>query len=512
MSGARERGELAIVLHTHMPYVEGLGTWPFGEEWLWEAIATCYLPLLELLDAGAPLTLSLTPVLCDQLEAPGIAARFVRFIEEVRRFTHAEDARGLREAGHEQLAREVQRSWEEYERALGRFRERGGDLLGAFAPHVQWTSSATHAVLPLLASDAGIGAQVQIGIDAHHARFGDRWRGGFWLPECAHAPHVEPLLAGAGAHATCVELTGRFGLGAREHLRPLLSESGVELVAIDRATMALVWSERGYPAHGAYRDYHRHTIHHHQPWANDGGAYERERALALAHTHARDFVERAVARLRSAGGASRDPLPGGGLIVCALDTELLGHWWYEGVHWLSAVVEECSRQGLELVRLDDAAAMRDPAPVRSEQWAASTWGEGGDLSTWSRPAVADMAFAMRAGELRALGRGERLGGTALRELLALQASDWPFMVSRGLAVPYARQRFEGHREALARALDGGSDGDGRGASNGVRNLAPFADGGRLLDGAFDQWADRGETGAAVVERVSTGSARRLRGG
>ena len=44
---AAARGELAIVLHTHMPYVEGFGTWPFGEEWLWEAIAGCYLPLLD---------------------------------------------------------------------------------------------------------------------------------------------------------------------------------------------------------------------------------------------------------------------------------------------------------------------------------------------------------------------------------------------------------------------------------------------------------------------------------
>ena len=54
-----------------MPYVEGFGTWPFGEEWLWEAIAGCYLPLLDLLDEGAPLTLSLTPVLCDQLKRRG---------------------------------------------------------------------------------------------------------------------------------------------------------------------------------------------------------------------------------------------------------------------------------------------------------------------------------------------------------------------------------------------------------------------------------------------------------
>ena len=48
---AREPGELALVLHTHMPYVEGFGTWPFGEEWLWEAIATSYLPLLDVLGA-----------------------------------------------------------------------------------------------------------------------------------------------------------------------------------------------------------------------------------------------------------------------------------------------------------------------------------------------------------------------------------------------------------------------------------------------------------------------------
>jgi len=26
-----------------MPYVEGFDTWPFGEEWLWEAVATVYL-------------------------------------------------------------------------------------------------------------------------------------------------------------------------------------------------------------------------------------------------------------------------------------------------------------------------------------------------------------------------------------------------------------------------------------------------------------------------------------
>ena len=61
-----------------MPYVEGYGSWPFGEEWLWEAMATSYLPLLDVLDEAPELTLSLTPVLCDQLEAPGVGERFRR--------------------------------------------------------------------------------------------------------------------------------------------------------------------------------------------------------------------------------------------------------------------------------------------------------------------------------------------------------------------------------------------------------------------------------------------------
>lgn len=468
---------MAIVLHTHMPYVEGFGTWPFGEEWLWEAIAGSYLPLLDLLDEGAPITVSLTPVLCDQLEADGVGERFEAFIDVVRRRTHKEDIAGLRKNGFETLARELERSWGEYEGVLERFRGRGGDLIGSFAPYAQWTSSATHAVLPLLATDAGVRAQVQAGVDSHRARFGGHWGGGFWLPECAHTPHLEPLLEEGGVRTTCVELTSRQGLGSRDCLRVLVGESGVVLVPIDRATIARVWSDGGYPAHGVYRDYHNHTVHHHKPWGNNGDDYSHERALSTAREHAREFVAATIERLRAANeSAAGDALPGGGLVVCALDTELLGHWWYEGVHWLRAVVDECSKQGLSLVRLDEAAALADPAPVDDVEWGASSWGKDGDLSTWSGPAVADMAFATRAAELRTLAAGREAGDVAIRELLALQASDWAFMVSRDLAAPYARERFEGHRERLERALEQDPDADG----DASRNIAPGAGASLLL--------------------------------
>jgi 1,4-alpha-glucan branching enzyme len=458
------------MLHTHMPYVEGYGTWPFGEEWLWEAIVGSYLPLLELLDAGAPLTLSLTPVLCDQLEAPRVYERFAAFVDQVRRHTHAEDAAGLRRGGHEQLALELERSWREYEDALEALARHGGDLLAALAPHAQWTSAATHAVLPLLASDAGVSLQLRSGVASHRERFeapSRGWRGGLWLPECAYAERLEPLLEHAGVRASCVELTRHFGLGAREHLQSLAGEAGVVLVPIDRASIALVWSDDGYPADGVYRDYHHHTIHHHNPWSNDGSPYDHARALARAREHAADFVARTIARLRDAGSG----LPGGGLVVFAVDTELLGHWWYEGVAWLAAVVEECSRQGLELLRLDDALEHREPASWPSASFEqASSWGQDGDLSTWSGPAVAEIAFATRAAELAVLGAGPAAGEAAVRELLALQASDWAFMSAREIAATYARERFEGHRDGVARALAAGREASTRA----LRNLAAHA--------------------------------------
>jgi len=446
-----DRGELALVLHTHMPYVEGFGTWPFGEEWLWEALATSYLPLLDVLDRGAPLTLSVTPVLADQLEAEDVGPRFLRFLHEVRRETHRLDADGLRAGGEPLLGAEVQRAGADYERAAKRFEARGGDVVGALARHAAWTSAATHAVLPLVATEAGLRLQVETGVAAHRRRFG-AWAGGFWLPECAHGPWLDPELERAGVHAACVELTDVFGLGSERHLRPLRSPAGPLLVPIDRAIVGLVWGADGYPSHGRYRDYHHHTIHHHRPWGNDGAPYDHAAAMALAREHAADFVARVRARVA-----------GGGLCVCALDTELLGHWWYEGVAWLETVLDEAVGQGLALTRLDDALARHEPAPAPTLP--VTSWGTPRDLSTWSAPAVADLAWGARDAELRVVAAGPKASERALRELLAVQSSDWAFMVARGLAAPYGRERHREHAAGVRRAIGGELD-------SRVRNLAP----------------------------------------
>jgi 1,4-alpha-glucan branching enzyme len=459
-----------------MPYVEGFGTWPFGEEWLWEAVACVYLPLLELLD-GAPVTVGLTPVLCDQLEAmrgqPG--DRYLRFLREVRAAIHAEDATGLDNGNEPELAAEVRRAAGDYVFAEQAFERRERDLLGAFArlERVElWTSSATHALLPMLATDAGLRLQLATGTASHLRRFGE-WGGGFWLPECAYAPGLERDLADHGVRAFCVDQTAVPGF---DHLRPVVTDAGPVAVPLDWPTVQLVWDDRdGYPAHGTYRDYHRRTVHDLRPWDNAGRPYDREAALALARDHARDFVERAAHRAAD-----------GGLLCCALDTELLGHWWYEGPAWLAAVLEEAPRQGLELVTVSEGIERSDPRPAAL---AASTWGSGKDLSTWDSPGVGHMAVAARRSELRTVAAtaGHAHPRAALeraaRELLALQASDWAFMATRELAGDYPRERLDGHVAHLDAALGALVGGTGAGAEvispavpePSVRNLAPDLD-------------------------------------
>jgi len=483
---ADDRGALALVLHSHMPYVEGFGTWPFGEEWLFEAAATVYLPLLDAL-RDVPVTLGLTPVLCDQFEAlRGPAGeRFSAFLREVRAPIHAEDAAGLERTGEPGLAAELRRAAGDYERARARFAELDGDLLGAFAElgaggrPALWTSSATHAVLPLLATDAGLRLQVEAGVAAHDRRFGG-FGGGFWLPECAYAEGLERYLARAGASAFCVDQTDAHGLGALEALEPVATTAGPVALPLDWETVRLVWDdEHGYPTDPVYRDYHGRTIHDLRPWNNGGGPYDHAAALARARAHAREFVERVLARL----GAYRSERSRAGLVCCALDAELLGHWWYEGVAWLRFVLEAAEREGLELVTLPDALG-RFEAVERA--LTPSSWGTPKDLSTWEGPRVAELAFAARAAELRAVaalssaGPGAATSAAAqraARELLALQASDWAFLMTRELAGDYPLDRIAGHRAGLDSALAALKDSDAVADSvtPAVRDLAPALD-------------------------------------
>jgi 1,4-alpha-glucan branching enzyme len=460
MTRERTAGDLALVLHSHMPYVEGFGTYPFGEEWLFDAVIRSYLPVLEV---ARDLTLTVTPVLADQLEDAGARERLRRFLLEWRigaaEADMAEVPPECRPACEGELAR--------YRHALELLDREGGDPLAPFRRAAGEgrvalaASAATHAVLPLLASRAGLRLQLDAGLRSHRRRFG--WDGGFWLPECGYAPGLEWRLAEAGVRWFCVDQSAHEE--PLQALAPVRTEAGPVALPIDWEAIGWLWSLDGYPSDPAYAQFDGKSLRGIRLWRVGGGAYDPAAAEAAARRQADEFLAAVAARLRS----FTERHGRRGLLVFAIDTELLGHWWSEGPIWLRAVLDGAQAAGVRPVTVP--AALREHEPVE-RPLAASSWGEGKDLRTWDSPPVADLAWGARRLELRllrALSAGLR-GDAALRaarELLAAQASDWAFLDERGQAGDYAFQRATDHARTMLEAIDCERVTDPR-----MRSLAP----------------------------------------
>ena len=94
-------GNFCLVLHTHLPYVLHHGTWPHGTDWLYEAAAGTYIPLLktfdELLNEGfhPKATIGITPVLAEQLADPLFQKGFLHHLNN-RILTARQDERYFR--------------------------------------------------------------------------------------------------------------------------------------------------------------------------------------------------------------------------------------------------------------------------------------------------------------------------------------------------------------------------------------------------------------------------------
>ena len=453
-------GDLAIVLHSHMPYVEGFGTYPFGEEWLFDAFSRSHLPVLDVADR---LTMTVTPVLADQLEADGVPERLLEFLRRHRLGAAEID---VSENGDTLAAAESEAG--AFAKAVETIEHFDGDLLQSFRAAQDegrvelMTSAATHAVFPLLATKAGGRLQVDAGLRSHTRRFGRP--AGFWLPECAIAPGIDALLAERGLHYTCLDRTRTEVDGAA--LRPILCPSGCVGFTIDWPMVDLVWGSDGYPADHAYLDFHRQSMNGTRLWDISGRPYDPVRARERADHQAEEFCRSVAERLSQHRSSTSER----GLCVFAIDTELLGHWWREGPWWLEGVIAKAAAAGVNLLRLSEALDTHDP---ESRDISISTWGEDKDLSTWGSPAVADIARAARRSELALVtgapgsGASEPISERAARELLALQSSDWAFIDYRGQAGDYAFDRAVAHAESLLEAVESPHT-----RSERLRNLAP----------------------------------------
>lgn len=532
-------GAFTFVLHSHLPYAREAGMWPHGEEWVHEAISETYLPLLnalyDLREEGVAfrITVSVTPILAEQLGDPLIASHFETFAEEratwaaadIERFTEADDP------GMRQLA-EFYHDW--YNSTLKAFRLRyNRDLLGALKTLQDEglveisTSAATHGYLPLLGRDSSIYGQICTGIRSYEHAFG-RKPTAIWLPECAYRPARSAEETADGIPRPAIEsflkaqdirvffsethtvVGGRpVGKAAGEAIGPygevyrritvepsddLQDEPGttykaywvgdaagdVAVLARNNRTSQQVWSGTfGYPGDAAYREFHRKDgVSGMQYWAigapntdlGEKPVYNPEIAEDRVTSHAdhfADLVEELLDQYHSDTGEA-------GVIASNYDTELFGHWWFEGVGWLKAVLRRLA--GSNSVEMLSATEMIDAYPPhRVVELPESSWGAGGNHSTWMNAETEWMWPVIHRAERRmeslvsqypsADDDMTRVLSQATRELLLLQSSDWPFLVSTGQAREYAIKRFREHVERfdeLADMADAGTPGaDGR---------------------------------------------------
>ena len=468
----------------------------------------------------APITIAVSPVLANQLADPFFGSELDAFFAQ-RLESCGEARRTLPQTGEHALLPLVD-FWEaRFRRLQARFEAEGRDIAAAFARleaagHVEvMTCAATHGYLPLLARDESIRLQLAVAVAEHRRLFG-RAPAGCWLPECAYrpggwweplplTPHagpragIEEHLAAAGikfiftdAHlARAGSALGgyaevpigaeRFGAVRRDRPRHggdgawrtpnrayLVASQGtaarVAVLVRDPRSSMQVWSrDLGYPGDEWYLEFHKIR------WPgglklwrvswphSDLGAkrpYDPSAALAQVAMHGSHFAS-LLASEQQAGGAAA-----AGVIAAPFDTELFGHWWFEGVDFLGSVYRNLGDR--PAVRaLTASEHLRQHPPRVAIELAAGSWGAGGDHGMWLNEQthwtwrrlwpLEDRFWDVAPRVLGSEGAGPILAQAA-RELLLAQASDWQFIITTGAATDYAERRFALHVEDAERLV------------------------------------------------------------
>src|SRR4029453_6422030 len=199
-------GSLALILHAHLPFVRHPEHEHFLEEdWLFEALTESYVPLLRMMQrltedrVPFKLTISITPALCAMLQDELLRERYVRHVDLLIDLAARERKRNLKEPRLHELAQSYFKLFRETRRFF--VDECKCDLLTSFRQLRESgcveiiASAATHGLLPLLLQQSleAARAQILIGRDIYVNLFGVE-PAGFWLPECAYAPGLEPIL------------------------------------------------------------------------------------------------------------------------------------------------------------------------------------------------------------------------------------------------------------------------------------------------------------------------------
>ena len=506
-------GYLILLLHAHLPFVRHPEEGSFLEEaWLFEAIAETYLPLLRVfnnLEAdGVPfrLAFSISPTLTAMLQDELLQQRFVTYCERMIELAGREIERTRDDRLFNAMAKRYRALHETNLRDFVETYER--DITRGFDYHYKrgrieiLATAATHAFLPLYAQyPQAIRAQVQVGMESHKRVFGKAARG-FWLPECGYTPGLEEYLA---EHGSKYFFVATHGLVFGEHrpqagvYAPTLCRNGVAAFGRDHASTNAVWSaEEGYPSDISYRDFYR-DIGHDLPLDYIGEylpegrirmntgfkyhavtgktdqklPYDPDIAAKKVSEHADNFIYHQAKRVRriaslmeaqarSHGGSDGGPPPVPPVISSPFDAELFGHWWFEGPQWLEQVMRRVA-ESEELTLVTPSEYLKEYPDHEVSTPTFSSWGSKGYAEVWLdgsndwvyrhvHKAIERMSeLVERFPDERGLKR--RALDQAAREVLLSEASDWPFIMRAGTAVPYAVRRVKDHVANVAHVYE-----------------------------------------------------------
>jgi 1,4-alpha-glucan branching enzyme len=516
------------------------GRWPHGSDWIAEAAIDTYLPLIESLrglDAQgipAPVTIGFTPVLANQLMSGTFRSELELYFEQ--RLTHCDEApESLRSTGDAHLIPLVDYWRDRLTRLRALFRSIDRDIVSVFADLESRGrleiigSAATHGFLPLLSRDESIQLQLDVGRREHQRMFGRAPRG-CWLPECAYRPRgpwrplpnapdrgvrpgIEEYLADAGfrfffadAHmaraGSPLGLYGQVVANEVEHVSSpdprwestrtpyrvyrvtsAYTTQTVSAFIRDPESSAQVWSRHiGYPGDARYLEFHKiRWPGGLKLWRVTGNGvdlgqkepYDPPTASAMASAHGAHFAS-LLATIAATLPAQRS-----GVVVAPFDTELFGHWWYEGPEFLGEMYRALRAQPnvRPVTASDHVTRFRARSGLRLSR---GSWGANGDFSMWLNATTAwtwpriweleDRFWDMAREAIEFPSAYEALAQAA-RELLLLQSSDWQFIISTGAVTDYAIRRFNGHADACDRLFGAIRDGLASGDLTSATNIA-----------------------------------------
>ncbi len=524
------KGYFTFVLHSHLPYVINHGEWPHGMDWLYEAAAETYIPLLNefyaLVQEGISpkITIGITPILAEQLASEkfkhGLLGYFNQKIEAA--VDNRQEFVKLKKKHLEALAV----YWENnYRKVRNDFEQTyGGNILKAFKElqdggHVEIiTCAATHGYLPLLGNDEAIDAQVRVGKETYRRHFG-RDPKGIWLPECAYRPSYEwvsPIKEypkkfhrrgieeflfkydinyflvdkhlimggeGKGVYIDRFDSLKQLWRQFEKEWKPsdvdetrsiyknyLVSSTGSSRAAVvygrHEESALQVWSgEYGYPGDGRYLEFHKkHFPGGHRYWKVTSSKAD----LADKQEYYIEDIEDALENQASHfAGLIHNFLEANyvktgeyGMLTAPFDTELFGHWWFEGPRWLGKVLRKLHAD--PEVRANTLSEhLANNQPQVSVSLPEGSWGQGGFHYIWLNQWTEWTWKHIYAVEDRMVALAEkyydskdetltRLLNQIARELLLLESSDWQFLISTWSARDYAEDRVVVHDERIGR--------------------------------------------------------------